>query len=68
MNTIQPALDPGSSMFSDWLQDAVDLVHRVNARLKSAPAAGPGSMAEPARHVLTDERCLELAALVPGMP
>jgi hypothetical protein len=66
MNTIQPALDPGSSVFSDWLQDAVDLVQRVNARLKPPPAAGPGPATRPGRQVLTDDRCLELAALVPG--
>lgn len=60
MNTIQPALEPSSSVFSEWLQDAVDLVQRVNARLKSRQ---PDAALPAGRLVLTDERCVELAAL-----
>ena len=61
MNTIQPSIDSSSSCFSDWLADAIDLVQRVNARLRKEPA--PSSPLPPGRQVLSDLRCLELAGL-----
>ncbi|MBA3699418.1 MAG: hypothetical protein H0W78_11270 [Planctomycetes bacterium] len=72
MNTIQSSIDSPSSSFADWLTDAVALVQRVNARLKSGttPAGGPTAPAGPilrhGRKVLTNQRCLELAALIDG--
>lgn len=66
MNTMQQSIDSSSSSLSDWLTDAVALVQRVNARLKSSSTAPAGSapVLWHGRKVLTDNRCLELAALV----
>lgn len=66
MNTMQQSIDSSSSSLSDWLSDALALVQRVNARLKSgSPAPAPVSpIGRHGRMILTDNRCLELAALV----
>lgn len=66
MNTMQQSIDSSSSSLSDWLTDAVALVQRVNARLKSGSTAPAGSapVLRHGRKILTDNRCLELAALV----
>lgn len=66
MNIMQPSIDSPSASLSDWLSDAVALVQRVNARLKSgssAPDPAVGPVLRHGRQVLTDNRCLELAAL-----
>lgn len=66
MSTMQQSIEPSSSTLSDWLADAVALVQRVNARLKSGSpsVAAATPMQRQGRQVLTDNRCLELAALV----
>jgi len=67
MNTMPPSVESQSSSFTDWLTDAVALVQRVNARLKSGgttPAMPVGPVLRHGRKVLTDRRCLELSALV----
>jgi hypothetical protein len=66
MNTFQPSIDSPSSSFSDWLDEAVALVQRVNARLRPGKPGKP-TPSEPSlrygRRVLTDSRCLVLAGL-----
>lgn len=63
MNTIQPSIGSPSSSFGDWLSEAVELVQRVNARLRSNPPVPAERLARHGRVVLSDQRCLELAGL-----
>jgi hypothetical protein len=63
MSTIQPSIDSSSSRFGDWLADAVELVQRVNARLRSEPKVRAEPTLRHGRKVLSDQRCLELAGL-----
>lgn len=65
MNTIQPSIESSSSSIADWLADAVGLVQRVNARLRQeTPARAKTPVLRHGRKVLSDQRCLELAALM----
>lgn len=63
MNTIQPSIEPPSYPLADWLGEAVALVQRVNARLRSATPPSSQPILRHGRQVLTDGRCLVLAAL-----
>lgn len=60
-----PSIDPiSTSRASVWLSDAMDLVNRVDARLrlKPKPVARPVSpVARFGRRVLSDRSCLSLA-------
>jgi hypothetical protein len=64
MNTIQPSIEPPSYPFADWLGEAVALVQRVNARLRPGIPPPSQPILRHGRKVLTDSRCLVLAALV----
>jgi hypothetical protein len=69
MNIIQaihpPSMDSsGPSRASVWLSEAMDLVHRVDARLrlKPSPATRPvAPVMRFGRRVLSDKTCLSLA-------
>lgn len=63
MNTIQPSIDSPPSRFADWLAEAVELVQRVNTRLRQDPRTAETPARS--RQVLSDQRCLELAGLAP---
>lgn len=63
MNTIQPSIEPPAYPFADWLGEAIALVQRVNARLRSETAQPSQPNLRHGRQVLTDSRCLVLAAL-----
>jgi hypothetical protein len=64
MNAIQPSIEPPSYPFADWLGEAIALVQRVNARLRPETPPPSPPILRHGRHVLTDSRCLLLAALV----
>ena len=64
MNTIQPSIEPPSYPFADWLGEAMALVQRVNARLRPATPPQSQPILRHGRQVLTDGRCLALAALI----
>jgi hypothetical protein len=66
MNTIQPSIDSSPSGFADWLNDAVGLVQRVNARLRKSPESPKQPALRHGRRVLTNQQCQSLAGLALG--
>ncbi len=63
MNTIQPSIESSTSTLGDWLADAIELVQRVNARLRSDPPRALAPRLRHGRQVLTNRQCLLLAGL-----
>ncbi len=63
MHIIPSSSESSSYSLVEWLDEAVALVQRVNARLQVVEPQPSEMMPRVGRNILTDHRCLVLAAL-----